>query len=684
MSVLAALMVTVLGVATAQEELDRFYPDGTPLERYAVVVDSQGVKVRHGASIRFHANGRKAAAGGYRMGERQGAWKFYHPDGKPQGSGRFQRGVRTGRWNFWTEDGKLDPGPSGVYVIDESDLARGARLYGQKQARWRFFRKDGTLAVEGHYRFDLPEGVFRIFHPDGTLDLDFVSGEYRNAQRVGPLPMGEDRQDAPRVESLASCLKALPPAGLDEEVLSAIESALEDWIRYEEGSDERTAGLIQHGAALMPALLRRLAGTDLTRREELRTASRLVRGLLAPLHNGWSFEWRDGVSEADQAVNRLSILRWHALFEWTREQPAFLSLMLPLAGRPDGPRAEPNPLFEARPEMLLPIRKDLFSWSLGSVPTLRGRRGAERAVDRALGWLVRHQESEGHWSAVAFSKSCAEIRCDGNGDADRNVDVTALALLALLGDPDRSRQLAHADSIRRTVGWLSASQSSQTGGWSLPYTLRDPVSGEQYQALSAYSMHGSALASLALAEATALYGLEGALCRASRRAVDFGQRSRNPYKAWGYSFPPDGNNVMSVTGWMTMAQITASRAGLQVNPQFLDGVRLYLDEMTDPHTSRTGNRSQGGYTLREAGLGARWPEQQAEATTALALTCRLLIGESPTDSQALKGGTDLLLRRLPHWGELEGTIDYRYWFFGTQSLAMMGGQAWELWSPRVL
>jgi len=683
---LAAIVALHLTLAQEERQVTLEFPDGSPRERFTVVVDAEGRSVRHGGATRWHANGQTAALGGYRQGERQGAWTFHHENGTKRASGRFQSGMQIGRWTYWTEAGRPDAGLSGVYLIDATPHARGSRLHGQRQGRWQFFGTGGSLALEGHYLNDTPDGIWKVFHPDGSLEPELGSGVYRLGIRVGPLPDEELASGRPLIADLKDCLHALPPPDVDEDELQDLAAELEQWVFPRGGGEPAsTAPLIFRGRAVIPVVLRRLAGLELAHPEHVRIGARLVQDLLVPLHSGFGFPWRAENDAPDQAENRGAILRWHTLWDWTRENSAFHSLVLPLA-RPSKNAAplESNPLLQTLPPELRAETPALYAWRFGPVPTSRSIAENEAAVSRALGWLLRHQDPTGRFSAHSFSRRCSGSKCDGPGHPDRDVEVTALALLALLGDPDPGRRVRNADSIIRAVEWLISTQNPDTGAWAVPYTLRDEQRGEEYLAISGHTLNDTALASLALCEAFLLYGHPGgALDRATRKAIAYGQSARNADQAWGSRAPPDGTNELFVTGWMTMAQITADKAGIELDPLMRHGVASYLEELTDPLTGRTGYWIRGGRTFREETLEERWPAAMSEESTALAMLCRLLLGESAEHSQALQRGAALLLRRPPVFDEQQGTIDYRYWFFGTQSLSLIGGDPWKEWSPRL-
>ncbi|MFG0320626.1 MAG: hypothetical protein ACF8XB_25360 [Planctomycetota bacterium JB042] len=282
-------------------------------------------------------------------------------------------------------------------------------------------------------------------------------------------------------------------------------------------------------------------------------------------------------------------------------------------------------------------------------------------VSRGLDWLVRHQAPAGYWSASAFSERCGESRCDGAGKEVHDPGATGLSLLALQVAGDAR----HADAVARGLAYLASVQDAETGCFGVPNS-------------HATFLYDHGIATLAVAEAVARG--DDAMRGPAQRGIDFIEACRNPYKAWRYAYPPDGNNDMSVTGWMVLALKTGQSAGLEVDPAAFQGAMRLTDEMTDDETWRTGYQRRGGFSSRDVGMEERWPEASTEAMTAVGMMARLLTGEDPDESAALKGGAARLRDRLPEWDEANGTIDYSYWYYGTLAMSWIGGDGWDRWS----
>ena len=85
---------------------------------------------------------------------------------------------------------------------------------------------------------------------------------------------------------------------------------------------------------------------------------------------------------------------------------------------------------------------------------------------------------------------------------------------------------------------------------------------------------------------------------AAQRAVNYVHKSRNPYSAWRYRVPPNGENDTSVTAWMVAALKAAQAADLKVDPEAFRGAANWLDEVTDPANGRVGYDALGTTSSR--------------------------------------------------------------------------------------
>ncbi len=123
----------------------------------------------------------------------------------------------------------------------------------------------------------------------------------------------------------------------------------------------------------------------------------------------------------------------------------------------------------------------------GSNRNRRAREGGggtatEKAAAAALGWLRRHQDSDGGWSCDAFERRCAKNLCGGKGgSADHSPGVSGLALLAFLGAGNTMRAGPYREVVKRGVRHLLDLQAPdgclgpRTSDGHFMYTRRGPT-----------------------------------------------------------------------------------------------------------------------------------------------------------------------------------------------------------------
>ncbi len=301
------------------------------------------------------------------------------------------------------------------------------------------------------------------------------------------------------------------------------------------------------------------------------------------------------------------------------------------------------------------------------------------AVMDALLWLKAHQSPDGRWEAEGFDRWCddkpnAGERPTGRGKSMYDVGATGLALCAYLGAGYTHRG---KHPFRKTV----------SRGLRYLKNVQDPEGCFGARAGPNY-IYNHATASLAMVEA---YGMTTSpiLKTSAQRCLEFIGLSRNPYFAWRYGVKP-GDNDSSVTGWMMMALKSAKLvneyeqekgrpASLSVDDGAFDGIRSWLDKMTDPDYGRVGYITRGSGPARPKALVDRFPGEKSESMTAVGLLARLFMGEDPRKSQVMQKHANLLRNLPPTWNTADGSIDMYYWYYGALAMFQMGGKDWKVW-----
>jgi hypothetical protein len=299
----------------------------------------------------------------------------------------------------------------------------------------------------------------------------------------------------------------------------------------------------------------------------------------------------------------------------------------------------------------------------------RGVAGREPALAKARSWLEAHQSPDGRWDSDGFMANCDHVgtgKCSGAGQPGNDVAVTGLALLAFLAGSSTTKEGPQQEAVARGIRWLVEQQDPDQG-------LLGEQSGKQF-------MYNHAIGTLALCEAY-YFSKEPELKRPAQDAVNFIIRSRNPYAAWRYEYPPNGDNDTSVTGWMVCALKSAEEGGLEIDPQAYAGALGWIDEVTDPETGRVGYDRRGSLSSRIPNVNSHFPPEKGEAMTAVGLLCRFFIGQDPKEVPIMERHAQLIVQKLPVWAPDDYAVDMIYWYFGTYAMYQMGGERyWDKWN----
>ncbi len=309
-----------------------------------------------------------------------------------------------------------------------------------------------------------------------------------------------------------------------------------------------------------------------------------------------------------------------------------------------------------------------------------GGKKSDDAVEDALRWLMAHQSPDGGWECEGWRKWCdgkpsAEGESlEGAGKAVYDVGVTGMALLAFLG-----------------AGYTNRSEGpfGKVVGNGLKY-LRNVQDAEGCfgSRSTGHYVYNHAIAALAMVEA---YGMTGSSIYKSptQKGLDFIAITRNPYFAWRYGVKP-GDNDSSVTGWMMMALKSAKlinaadvkagkSASLVYDEEAFEGIKAWIDKMTDPDTGRVGYQQRGTGPARTSELQDRFPAEKSESMTGVGMLARIFLGENPKTSEVIKKGAELCAKLAPTWNAQDGSIDMYYWYYATLAMFQVGGEPWKKW-----
>lgn len=275
-----------------------------------------------------------------------------------------------------------------------------------------------------------------------------------------------------------------------------------------------------------------------------------------------------------------------------------------------------------------------------------GTKQSEDAVGRGLGWLARNQQSDGRWQLHKGYDN------PGWDSYRTDTGATALSLLCFLGAGYTHQEGKHKTVVSKGLTWLRQVQKPNGN-------LHD---FEEQGRESAFFAH--AQATIVLCEAYALTE-DKQFVEPVRKALQFIYDSQNENGGW--QFQPGAVGDLSVTGWQFMALQSARMAGIEVHDDSLARANQFLSSVASQQGSRY--RAKVSDPLSDA----------TPAMTAEGLLCRQYMGWQK-DHPALQSGVAWLLedQNLPSW--TEGRRNVYYWYYATQVMHNMGGDAWERWN----
>jgi hypothetical protein len=272
----------------------------------------------------------------------------------------------------------------------------------------------------------------------------------------------------------------------------------------------------------------------------------------------------------------------------------------------------------------------------------------EQAVEKALEWLARNQESNGRWDPNQHGAGREDRIFGHNRDgagANAETGISGLATLAFLGAGHSHLEGQHAETVDKAVDYL-VSQQKQNGD----------LSGN---AKLFAKMYCHSMALLALSESLAITG-DKKLLSAVQKGVDFSISAQNKIGG-GWRYQPGDSGDMSQFGWQVMALKSAKLGGAYVpNTAFIQ-MRHFLASCS----SGIGN-----------GLASYRPRQRPSATmTAEALLCRFFLDQRLSKAGMIEAKR-MVMRELPN----NRHINLYYWYYGTLAMYHAGGNDWQKWN----
>jgi hypothetical protein len=262
---------------------------------------------------------------------------------------------------------------------------------------------------------------------------------------------------------------------------------------------------------------------------------------------------------------------------------------------------------------------------------------SEAAVKRALEWLARRQESDGHWNSGNYRDDAA---------------VSGLCTLAFLSAGHQPGRGPYGDLMNKASDYLA--ENIQRNG----LVGRGNSAGPP--------MYGHGFATLALAE---LYGMTKRPDFRSKleAAVQLIYTSQNSEGGWRYQ-PGSADADISVTAVQVLALRAAANAGIKVPEDTVKKAIGYI--------KRCANNGDGGFSYQTTQRGS------GPARTGAALTCLMISGEKEAP-ETKKGLEYLEKHNLSNYDWAYRQHYYYALYYCTQAMYQVGGEPWKKWFTEV-
>ncbi len=277
----------------------------------------------------------------------------------------------------------------------------------------------------------------------------------------------------------------------------------------------------------------------------------------------------------------------------------------------------------------------------GLVAARGGSPESEQAVDRALRWIVDHQDLyDGGWR---FQLKCD--KCKNSGQCKSRNAATGLALMALLG-----------------AGYTHQTGPYQTSvDYGLKFLIRKQKVVPEYGGSfceSGKGMYHHAIATIALAEAYAMTGdeaLRQPLVEAQRYIIT----AQNNRGGWRYQ-PGSAGDVL-VTGWQVMALKALDQADIATPLSVYERANAFLQ------SCRTSN-GRFRYHIGES--------KSTPTATAVALLSLMYMGLHRDHQDLTRGCNHLLSRGV-------SKKDIYFDFYTTLTLHHVRHENWDQWNEEM-
>ncbi len=267
---------------------------------------------------------------------------------------------------------------------------------------------------------------------------------------------------------------------------------------------------------------------------------------------------------------------------------------------------------------------------------------AERAIAKGLAALARAQNADGSF---------------GEAQMGRNVAVTALACIAMMGDGNLPGRGAYGEVVSKGLEYI-LKNASESGLIATP-NATSPMYGHGFATLFLGEVYG-------MTQGGGDSDLTDRVHRALLRAVQLIEKSQNDEGGWRYN-PVAFDADASVTICQIMALRSARNAGLEVSKKTIDNAVQYVRSLQNP---------DGGFRYQAPGGPSAWPRSAAGVAS-------LYYAGIYEDRVIDDGIKYLFANAMPGRGEGQQIHFFYGHYYAVQAMFLAGGESWAKWWPEI-
>jgi hypothetical protein len=343
---------------------------------------------------------------------------------------------------------------------------------------------------------------------------------------------------------------------------------------------------------------------------------------------------------------------------------------------------------------LVSLAAGVGAWPLVATPQDRGGDNASLATaasrkgaEKALRWLVDHQEKNGAWRCDVGFKLNEGYRVEQRDEP--HVGVTALAGTALLASGSTPEHGPYADSVKLALEYVLSCQ--QKSGYVMANGTR---------------MYEHAFATMFLAE---VYGMthDARVKDCLQRAVEFTYKSQNAQGGWRYA-PNAEDSDMSIVVCQVMALRAAKNKGITVPKESIDKAVDYVLNSAnttsngwtdfekgtfvyqyDPKNQAAAIQTRTSFALTSAGLTTLYGAGIYTNNDIVAFAAQRNLEKYRRGGEPLPRFEDMIKYVLAHYPDVANGDRFNHYFFfygnyyAAQAMFITGGSSWERFYTRL-